>query len=269
MAPRESVDPDASLWEWLAYDLRFYREKHGLSLSQVGQHIKAARSTVSNFEAGRRRIDEGRARVLDQLWDTGGHFRRLIMYAEAGHDPDWFRQHVQYEVKASEMSIFEPLAVPGLLQTEQYARATLSTGLVSDIETTLQERMIRQEILRRQSPPRLWVLITECALQMPVGGHEVMRGQLERLLEAADEPNIVLRVVPMGAGAQPGMDGCFKLMNVEGSEVGYVEAPEGGRLVRGGRDVERFALRYKIIGAAALPVGASKSLLAASMEAMR
>src|SRR4051794_18435530 len=97
MSARELLDPDASLWDWLACDLRFYRESHGLTGTQLGEIIGCVRSTVSNLEAGRLKLAEDQAKKLDAQWGTNGHFLRLLKFARAGHDPDWFRQYTQYE----------------------------------------------------------------------------------------------------------------------------------------------------------------------------
>ncbi len=100
MAPHPSVDPDSSLWSWLAHDLRFYREKYGLSQEAMGGIIRRSGSNLSNCEAGRRRITSKEAKSLDARFNTGGHFQRLLRFAQRGHDPDWHRQFVHLEKKA-------------------------------------------------------------------------------------------------------------------------------------------------------------------------
>ncbi|MCW2941096.1 MAG: transcriptional regulator, family [Actinomycetia bacterium] len=100
MSASGEIDPKSSLWAWLARDLRFYREKHGLSGTQLGKIIGCVRSTVSNLEAGRYRLDDKQARALDKEWNTGGHFERLLWFAQTAHDPDWFRTYTQFEADA-------------------------------------------------------------------------------------------------------------------------------------------------------------------------
>src|SRR3954447_20181173 len=92
--PGPLPDPNSSLWAWLAHDLRFYRTKHGLSLAQLGKIIGRTRGSVSACEYGRRRINDQEANILDKLWDTGGHFRRLLRFARLNHDPNWFEEHL-------------------------------------------------------------------------------------------------------------------------------------------------------------------------------
>ncbi|WP_149262401.1 helix-turn-helix transcriptional regulator, partial [Actinomadura sp. K4S16] len=89
MSVRETIDPNSSLWGWLAFDLWFHRTQRGLSLAQMGLIVRAARGTVSNWEAGRLRPQDDHMKVLDEAWNTGGHFQRLLYYARTGHDPDW------------------------------------------------------------------------------------------------------------------------------------------------------------------------------------
>ncbi|MFG1855148.1 helix-turn-helix domain-containing protein, partial [Actinomadura geliboluensis] len=100
MSVRETIDPDSSLWAWLAFDLWFHRTRRGLSLAQTAQIVRVARGTVSNWEAGRLRPGEQYMVLLDKAWDTGGHFQRLRHYAITGHDPDWLcdvKSHVSSE----------------------------------------------------------------------------------------------------------------------------------------------------------------------------
>jgi hypothetical protein len=120
---RDPLDPKISLWHFLAYYLRFQREKRGLSLTQWGQIIGAARSTVSNIEAGRRKLGDDQARVLDRKWNTGGLFELLLWYARTSHDPDWFRSYTQYEAEATVIRIYQGQGIPIPLQTEEYMRA--------------------------------------------------------------------------------------------------------------------------------------------------
>jgi hypothetical protein len=106
-----------------------------------------------------------------------------------GHDPDWFRQHVDIEDRASVIKSWENAWVPGLLQTEDYARATLQAGGVRDLEEVLAARMRRQEIFNRDDPPVMWSLLWEPVLEIPVGGKAVMRAQLAHLLEMSEGPS--------------------------------------------------------------------------------
>jgi transcriptional regulator with XRE-family HTH domain len=270
MSVAESIDPNSSLWSWLAYDLRFYREKHGLSLAQLGRIMGRSRGSVSNCEAGRRRITEQEARILDRHWDTGGHFLRLLTFARAGHDPDWFKQHLEHEARASVLKIYELAVVPGLLQTPEYARASFTAAGLKDteVEAELTSRMSRQEALDKPDPPTVWVLLDEGVLDHRVGSPEVMKGQLSKLLDLSTSHHVTLRVVPKTVGWHFGLEGSFKIMTTDTGDVVYTEACGGGRLITDPLEVRSFTLRHDRIGAWALPVDSSQALIASKMEAV-
>ena len=228
MSQTNPPDPNTSLWAWLAHDLRFYREKSGLSQEKLGSIVGRSPSSLSNCEAGRRRINENDARILDDLWETGGHFQRLLMFARLSHDPDWFREHISYEIRADNIRTFEGLWVPGLLQTPDYARASFTAAGVASIDDLVDERILRQEILSREDPPLLDIILDEAVLMRHVGGPAVMKEQLQRLVAISESPNIILRVIPFTEGAHMGQDGSFKILTGDFGDVTYVEAPPWG-----------------------------------------
>lgn len=264
-----SPDPRSSMWAWIARDLRFYRERRGQSGQAIARLLNVGRSSISRLENDQARLTEDQAVILDKAWSTGGHFTLMVWYASKGHDPEWFRQHVEIERKARVIKIWDLAWVPGLLQTPEYARASLLAGGFPDINDLLEARLMRQQILRRDEPPVLWVLIWEPLLSVPVGGSEVMRDQLRHLLDVAALPHVSIRVVPTAAGAHLGLDGCFKIMTSGGSDLAYVEAPGGGRLVPTSSEVLSYAIRWDTIGQEALPAGASRELVARYMEDMQ
>jgi transcriptional regulator with XRE-family HTH domain len=266
---RQSPDPMSSVWAWLAYDLRFYRERAGLSGTEMGKILGCVRSTVSRLESGELKPDEKQTQVIDDYFGTGGHFLRLLTYAKLGHDPDWFKQFTEYEARASMIQTYDGQLVPGLLQTPEYARALLIAGRDPNVDRSLEARMARQEILLKPNPPELWVLVAETVLAPVVGSAEVMRAQLARFLEISEQPNVILRVVPNSAGANAGLDGPFKVIMVAERDLAFVEAPGGGRLILGSSEVRAFRLRYDRIGADALSRDASRSLIAQLMETMK
>jgi transcriptional regulator with XRE-family HTH domain len=272
------------MWAWLSHDLRFYRLKHNLSGERFGRIIGVVRSTVSKLEHGIPKINEDQARALDEHFQTGGHFFRLLWYARLGHDPDWFKEHIGYEIRAEIIRIFELALIPGLLQTEEYARALFTQAGERNAEDHVATRMRRQEIFDRDRPPFLWVLLDECALR-PVADPDVMKAQLARLLELCEQPNVSLRVVPMSAGYHQGLEGSgfirnlrgnprlqageeVKTLTVEEGDMAYTDATGGGRLIRSTSEVRTFNERYHRIGAKALPEDPSRRLIRQAMEAM-
>lgn len=264
---RDPLDPKLSLWHFLAYELRYERERHGLSLTQMGRMINAARSTVSNIEAGRRKIDERQAKIIDRTWGTGRLFEMLLWYARTAHDPDWFRQYSHYEAAATSIKIYHGQAIPGPLQTEAYTRALVEVGTAADVDAELAERAARKKaVLDREDPPLLWVLMDESALGWPVGGREVMKAQLGHLHEMAGLPYVILRIIPASSGAHLGFDGPFRIISLDSRDIAYAGAQNGGRLIEGPTEVKELGVKFDRIGAKAASQDGSRALVEQHLE---
>src|SRR5262249_41805156 len=148
-----------------------------------------------------------------------------------------------------------------LLQTPDYARTVLTVYNEPDIEEMLAQRLERQQALARTPAPQVWVVLDEGVLDRPIGGSEIMREQIARLIELGEMPHISLRLVPKQAGGHQGLDGAFHLMSSGGRTVAFISAPGGGFLVQGGAQVETFMNRWEAIGVHALTWEGSKELL--------
>ncbi|QKW39108.1 helix-turn-helix transcriptional regulator [Actinomadura sp. NAK00032] len=267
MSAANEIDPASSLYDWLAYDLRFYRQKRGLTGTQVGEIINCVRSHVANLEAGRACIDMKQAKALDEAWDTGGHFERLLFFARSLHNPDWFRQSVEYEVRARILRIYQGQTIPVPLQSEDYARAVLSMARVADLDKALMDRMVRQElIIGREDHPLIMVLLDQDALDRPTGGAHVMKAQLRRLLELGERPSVSIRVIARSAGWHFGLNGPFQIMSLERKDVAYIGAFRGGRLAQDASEVREMAVDFELIGAKASSEGESRALIKQLME---
>ncbi|GAA4615889.1 helix-turn-helix transcriptional regulator [Actinoallomurus liliacearum] len=266
---RAPLNPKVSLWHMLAYLLRWEREKNGLSLAQWGKIATAAPSTVSNVEAGRRKIDERQAKIIDRHFRTGGLFELLLWYAQNGHNPDWAQSVTAYEAIAQLIRIYQGQYIPGPFQTEDYARALLLAGSeVKDLGETLKARMERQAaILDRPEPPYVWALLDEDVLDDCIGGVEVMRAQLRYLLELMQRPNISIRIIPRSTGAHIGKDGSFRVITVDSRDIAYAGAARGGRLIEMCGEVEQFKLDFDRIGQKAASEDASRVLIERRLEA--
>lgn len=265
---RPAPDPMSSMWAWLAHDLRFYRERAGITGTDLGKIINCVRSTVSRLESGDLKITEEQAKILDSLWQTGGHFLRLLKYAKRGYNPNWFNEHLNYEIMAARIRVWEHALIPGLLQTEEYARTIFTLEGVPDVEANVAARMIRKEIFNRPDPPIVWALLDENAIDRPVGGPEVMRAQLDHLLEISESANMMARVVPRSVGYNAGLSGAFKIMTVDGADVAYTQSTSGGRLVEDPTEVREIAVRYDRIGVEALSRGDSRDLIERVRESL-
>jgi hypothetical protein len=266
MRTRPDFDPDNNLWDLIAVELRRQRQERGLSHAAVGEIIGRDRSLVAHVESGFTRLQRAHAIKLDRAWDLNGLFQRLVKIAKSRHESEWFTAHLEHEASASLLKIYELGWIPGLFQTERYARAIFEAAGVEDVESAVKSRMDRQACLHRHPRPRVWAILDESILDLPVGGRDVMCEQLAHLMELAQQPNISIRVVPKAAGAHPGREGSFKIMTVDGADVVYTVAPGGGRLVQDAGEISSFKIWFDLIGDVALPKDASLQLLRASLE---
>lgn len=214
------------------------------------------------------KLQEKHAKLLDREWQTGELFLFLVRYAKSRHNTEWFQEHVDLEGRASELRIWERSWIPGLFQTEDYARAVFEAAGIEDIETPLNARMVRQKALERSPRPLVWGYLDQGVIDQPVGGAGVMRAQLVKLLELAERPNITIRVMPRSVGAHVGRDGSFKIMSEGGIDQVYTEACEGGRLTADGSEVRLFRVRFSRIGDWAHPVDMSLRLIREVMEGL-
>lgn len=213
----------------LGAQLRQLREAKGLTRAAAGYTIRASESKMSRLELGRVSFKERDIRDLLMLYGVEDPDQRdaLLSLAKQANQPawwhrysdilpSWFQTYVGLEETATLIRTYEGHIVPGLLQTEDYARAVMFAGLPGEpdeeVERWLRLRMDRQGLLTRSDPPRLWAVVDEAALWRPVGGPEVMRAQLEHLIAATKLPNVTLQVVPFRAGAHAALGQPFVVL---------------------------------------------------------
>jgi DNA-binding XRE family transcriptional regulator len=264
---RDPLDPKISMWHFLAYYLRFMREKEGLSLAQWGKIIGMARSSVSNIEAGRAKLQVDYARRLDVKFETGGLFELLLWYARMAHDPNWFKQYSQHERQAVEIKVFHGQLIPLLFQTDDYTRRYGRLSTAKDREAVLAGRIARKRaILDREDPPYIWALLDEAVLARRVGGAEVMKSQLAHLLEMGERWNVILRIVPFSAGEHEGSDGFFQLIGLHDRDIAYAGAFGGGRLIEMPNEIKEVVDSFERIGAKADSQDASRTLIKKYLE---
>lgn len=184
--------------------------------------------------------------------------------------PGWFSAFVSLEAEAEQIRAYEPHYVPGLLQTEGYARAVLRAGLPQapddEIDRLVALRMARQELLARKEPPLLWVVMDETVLRRPAGSPQLMREQVDRLLAASAEPSVRLQVMPFTAGLHPAMYGPFHLFRFpvpELSDVACAESLVGAAYFDQRDDVSAFREALDRMCAQAAPVHRTEAVLSA------
>jgi transcriptional regulator with XRE-family HTH domain len=209
--------------------LRRLRTEAGLSREQAGEAIRASEWKIHRLENGQVGFKERDIIDLLRLYGVTDptEVAEFVALAREANSPGWwqhygdvlppwFRTYVDLESVATLIRTYEGQFIPGLLQTDDYMRAVVQGG---DLDQSSEEmgrrvrlRMARQVVLTREQPPRLWAVVDEAALRRPVGGREVMRGQLERLIEAAKLANVTLQVLRFEAGAHPAMLGAFSIL---------------------------------------------------------
>ncbi|GAB2838373.1 hypothetical protein GCM10022221_42240 [Actinocorallia aurea] len=267
---RDPLDPEASHWHFLAYMIRHFREREGLSLTQLGQILDVARSTVSNFESGRRKLGTDYAAQLDERFGTGLLFRTLHFYACTAHDPDWARAVADYELRARVVKIYHGQLIPIPFQTEETVRALLSSArTVSDVDAAVTARMARQAaMLDRADPLYIWALLEEAVLEQQTGGPAALRAQLAHLHELSLRNTIGVRVIPKTVGSHIGADGPVRFLSLDERDVAYVGAWRGGRMIESPAEVREVALDWDFISQKALSDEDTRKLIRQKMEAL-
>ncbi|WP_026400780.1 helix-turn-helix domain-containing protein [Actinomadura rifamycini] len=266
-AVREPLDPRISMWHFLAFFMRFMREKAGMSLAQCGEVIGAARSSVSNLEAGRRRPQDDQMRLLDKHYGTGVLFQLLLWFARMAHDPDWGRQLVKYEEEAHLIKSYHGQVIPLPLQTDDYTWSYVQAGSPKDFDASMARRVARKKsFFGRGTEVEMWAVIDESVLARVVGGREVMREQLRHLYAMAALPQVSLRVVPFVSGAHLGVDGSVQVLSLEGRDIAFSGAQNGGRLIESPGEVREMSVKFDRIGAQAASLEESREIIKQYME---
>ncbi|MGW2559353.1 helix-turn-helix domain-containing protein [Streptomyces sp. NPDC001514] len=208
--------------------LQDLRERAGLKREEAAKVLRVAPATIRRMEMAEVALKIPYVQLLLRAYgipdDEADGFVQLAEEAnrpgwwQRFHDvlPGWFSMYVSLEGAASLIRAYEPHFVPGLLQTEDYARAVMRSGALGgtsadDIERHVALRMERQALLTRAEAPRFWVIVDETVLRRPAGGPQVMRAQIDRLLEATALPNVTLQVAEFATGPHPGTYGPFVL----------------------------------------------------------
>lgn len=255
----------------LAIELQRRREGTGMSREEVARQLEWSTSTLFRIETGRSRPQPGNVRALLDLYGVTGPERDgLIQLARDARKPGWWHSfrdvlpnpyevYIGLEAGAASIRNFQPLMVPGLLQTEAYAREMIRNGayeLDSDeVESRVQVRLARQRILERDDRPRLWTVIDESVIRRQVGGPEVMLDQLWHLTESAKQGKTTLQIVPYRAGAHAGITGPFVILHFPepaDPAVVYVETLAGDIYLEEPTDVKRYSIAFDRLMAAAL-----------------
>lgn len=255
-----------SALDLLAGELRRVRADRGLSQEELAKRINYSSSLVGMVEIGRRTPSLDFVRRVDEVLETGGLLARILPLVSLETAPAWFRPWLEVEQEASTLWWFEMSVLPGLLQTEGYARAVLGSGGLAtrdDVDRRVAARMQRQQVLDRPQPPQLVAVIDEGVLRRPVlDQYDVMREQLDHLMVMAVRPHVHLHVVPTEVGVYPGMAGPFILAGYpDGGWVAYLDNPVRPQVLDSSEEIAALHRRWESVRAEALSRRQSLALI--------
>ena len=261
-----ALDPDSSPLAFFGSELKRLRDIAAMTQGELAEKVSYALSTVSALETARRIPPRDFAERADEALQAGGHLVRLQRLVERTSVLPWFRDRIEVERDASEIREYESYQIPGLLQTEEYARAAIGAGrpiLADDaLERGVAVRMTRAQILEPDddlpidiSPtPRVWAILDESALHRIVGSAEVMRRQRDHLIMLARKPNVAIQVIPYSDGITCAYGKAFTLLTPTGNgqPMVYLEDIRGARYSRDRDEVAQYVLTFDYLRAYAL-----------------
>lgn len=265
----------------LSKALRDLREKGGFTVADAAEALDCSPDKIMWIE--RAEWVKPKVRDVRDLLDRYGvvdedQREKLFAMAREGSQRDWWQPYrkmlsdryttyIGLESEAETVLTFELTVFPGLMQTEAYARALIQAGpaeiSAEEVDQRAKVRIERQRILDGAAPARLWAIVDEAALRRPVGGPEVMRGQLAHLIEMAELPKVTLQVIPFSAGPHPSTAGSFTIVSFpDDPGAAYVETVAGELLVEEATDVGRYEAAFRQLIAKSLSPADTIAMLA-------
>lgn len=250
-------------------ELRRYRNEANKTLEVLGAECNYTGAFIGLVEQGKRTAPRDLAEKADKILETRGALTTLWTLANAAPHPDWFRPFVEHEARATTIHVYEPQVITGLLQTEEYAYAVIRARKPEApdeiIRRDVAARMQRQEILAREKPPRLWVILDEAAIRRVIGGPTVMRDALAHVLDIAESPKVTVQVLPFSAGEHPATNGSLFLLGKR-PEAAYCEGHTTARLITDPDEYAECEHAFELLQSVALSGPASLDLIRKAME---
>ncbi|MGW4271544.1 helix-turn-helix domain-containing protein [Streptomyces seoulensis] len=264
----------------LGQELRRLRELKGMTAEEVAERLLVSQSKISRLENGRRSISQRDVRDLCGVYEVEDHriVESLMQMAKDSRQQGWWHSfgdipysvYIGLETDAASLRVYDPQVVPGLLQTRQYAEALIAGALPetapADVDKRVQVRLRRQErISAAENPLRLWTVLDEAALCRTVGNSDVMRDQLEHLVEQSQLPHVTVQVIPFDMGAHPGLNGQYAILefpDAADSSVVYIEGVTSDLYLEKANDVQKYSVMYEHLRAQALNVEQSREYIA-------
>ncbi|MEE4493868.1 helix-turn-helix domain-containing protein [Streptomyces sp. BE230] len=268
--PRK-LDPSSSPRALLGAELRHRREEAGLSQTELGAPLFVSGSFIGQLESGVRRMQMDQAEKFDEVLGADGFFVRNCAALKKSKYPDHFAEAAEAEARATTIKEYAPQLIPGLLQSEAYARAVFReyqpTAVASAIDDLVAARLERARLLADPTQPMLWAVLDEAVLRRTVGGPEVMSGALHHVAALVQQHRIIVQVLPFSAGGHAAMGGGLKLMAFpDAPPLAYLDGLGAGQLLDDPGTVSKYELTYDLVVASAISRAASLALIESVAE---
>ncbi|MFG1682268.1 helix-turn-helix domain-containing protein [Nonomuraea sp. NPDC049269] len=261
----KDLDPDAGPLARFGCELRKLRIDKGLTLEQLADRVGFSPSLVGSVERAARNPSKDFTERCEEALGLSGELLARWPSISRERSPKWFRPWLEIEQSATVLRTWQPLIVPGLLQTTDYARAIFNgkPGTTKEqAEEALTARMERQAIFARSNPPMFWAVLDEGILYRPIGGEAVTRHQFEHLIALAESTRITIQVLSYSALSTTGLLGGFVLAQANGMpDAAYLESAGQGQVRDAPDEVADLSVRYEAIRAEALPQHVSLKLI--------
>ncbi|WP_329207756.1 helix-turn-helix domain-containing protein [Streptomyces sp. NBC_01696] len=257
MAETERDDGAVGFLRCFGMQLRLLRERAGLTRAELGARLGYGEDQIASVELGRRIPKPEMIDRADEVLGAGGLLVAMKGEVARARYPAFFRDAARLEAEAVELHVYANQALPGLLQTEEYARAVFAMMKPPLDEEIVDQRVVarlaRQAIFDRRPAPLLSFVIDEAVLRRPIGGQAVLRTQLEQLLIVAKKQTVEIQIMPLRSEENAGMAGPFTLIEtVEGRRIAYVEVQTVSHVHTDRQRVRALEAKYGILRAQAL-----------------
>ncbi|MBH1933009.1 helix-turn-helix domain-containing protein [Streptomyces sp. AV19] len=268
--PRE-LTPDRSARHLFGAELRRHRVRAGMSLEELAEIVNYSRSHLSRIEIAEHMPPPDLPARLDAAFGTDRLFERLYGLARNEAHPDKYRRQVELEARARVIAEYAGHFVPGLVQTENYARTLFRISKPhatdAEIEELVSLRLGRQALLRGEPRPHLSLIIDEAVIRRPIGSHQIWRTQLSALTSLVDTPASIVQVLPFAHGGHALMGGALSLFTLDdGTTVAYEESITTGELLEDPVRVHRHQRAYDLCRAYALSPSDTAAFISTVME---
>ncbi|MEU0753809.1 helix-turn-helix domain-containing protein [Streptomyces albogriseolus] len=263
---RPEDEPGTGVVTAFGRQLKLLRTRAGLERAEFGKRLGYSADTVASIEQGRRIPQAQFIEKADEVLGAGGVLAALKEEVGRAQYPAYFRDAARLEARAAALNLYAVYAVPGLLQTEDYARAIfqMQRPLLSDevIEQRLEARLARQQVFSRRPAPLMSFVIEEAVLRRPLGGRRVMRENLEQILLTARQRHVEVQVMPTDREDNAALGGPFTLIDTDrGQRIAYAEVQDDSRLYTEVPKVRELEARYGILRSQALTPSESSAFI--------